>query len=228
MATGEVWTTEELHASVQSYLDMLRKYRSGERFVKKDYYRELAARFKGRTAKAFEFRAQNISHVLDLLGREWIPGLLPAANVGANVVAKIESLLAEEQQFSNLRQAEFESKVNAVRGKKTHAVPIGKRHPQSTKMETTTFARDPEVKGWVLANAYGKCENCEQPAPFSKSNGQPYLEVHHIRSLVDWGTDTISNAVALCPNCHRAFHYSHERHQMTADLYLRVERLRKE
>jgi len=43
------------------------RHQAGKPFVKKSYYRELAARF-GRTAKAFEYRAQNISHVLSLQG----------------------------------------------------------------------------------------------------------------------------------------------------------------
>jgi len=36
---------------------------------------------------------QNISSVLSLLGREWLPGLKPAANVGPTVTAQIEGLI---------------------------------------------------------------------------------------------------------------------------------------
>jgi len=52
----------------------------------------------------------------------------------------------------------------------------------------------------------GTCELCDQPAPFTKKNGDPYLEVHHVKQLADGGEDTINNAVALCPNCHRKMH----------------------
>ncbi|MDH7515993.1 MAG: HNH endonuclease, partial [Bacteroidota bacterium] len=60
----------------------------------------------------------------------------------------------------------------------------------------------------VLARANGICESCRQPAPFRRaSDGSPYLEVHHRVWLSRGGEDTVSNAVALCPNCHRRMHY---------------------
>ena len=63
------------------------------------------------------------------------------------------------------------------------------------------FIRDPEVVAWVLQEADGQCEECNTPAPFVKPSGVPYLEVHHLRRLADAGSDTVSNAAALCPNC---------------------------
>lgn len=40
-----------------------------------------------------------------------------------------------------------------------------------------------------------------------KVNGEPYLEVHHVIPLSQNGEDTLENAEALCPNCHREKHY---------------------
>jgi hypothetical protein len=48
---NEEWTDDELRASVHSYLEMFGRYRAGEEFVRKDYYRVLAAQFP-RTEKA--------------------------------------------------------------------------------------------------------------------------------------------------------------------------------
>ncbi|WP_414449152.1 HNH endonuclease [Burkholderia sp. 22PA0099] len=48
---------------------------------------------------------------------------------------------------------------------------------------------------------------CERPAPFRRPNGSPYLEVHHRVRLADGGDDTVENAIALCPNCHREHHF---------------------
>ncbi|MEC5166165.1 putative HNH restriction endonuclease [Flavobacterium sp. PL11] len=43
---------------------------------------------------------------------------------------------------------------------------------------------------------------------FLRDNGNtPYLEVHHKKPLAEDGDDTIENAFALCPNCHRHAHY---------------------
>src|SRR5256885_4490227 len=49
-------------------------------FTKKQYYKKLTQDY-GRTVKAFEYRMQNISYVLSLMGRDWLTGLRPARNV---------------------------------------------------------------------------------------------------------------------------------------------------
>ena len=78
--------------------------------------------------------------------------------------------------------------------------------PGSRVATTTSYQRDPNVVNYTLKRANGICELCEQPAPFKKKNGDPYLEVHHVVQLANDGDDTIENAVALCPNCHRKMH----------------------
>lgn len=71
------------------------------------------------------------------------------------------------------------------------------------------FQRNPDVVAEVLFRANGHCEHCGNPAPFTRrTNGSPYLEVHHTKSLVEGGEDTVENATALCPNCHRKSHYA--------------------
>mgnify|MGYP001369933802 FL=1 len=69
------------------------------------------------------------------------------------------------------------------------------------------FKRDPEVIAWVKQRADGVCELCEKEGPFLDRDNQPFLEVHHIVPLADGGPDTVDNAVALCPNCHRQCHH---------------------
>lgn len=86
------WNDEELMASVAAYIDMLHKHQSGIPFIKKHYYADLKEKY-GRTEKSFEYRMQNISHVLFLMGRPWIPGLKPARNVGANIAKRIETMI---------------------------------------------------------------------------------------------------------------------------------------
>ncbi|BDZ92717.1 hypothetical protein VEE69_15940 [Escherichia coli] len=44
-------------------------------------------------------------------------------------------------------------------------------------------------------------------APSLKEDGTPFLEVHHIEWLSKGGEDSVENAIALCPNCHRQAHY---------------------
>ncbi|WP_392339849.1 HNH endonuclease [Moritella marina] len=77
------------------------------------------------------------------------------------------------------------------------------------KMVTTAFyVRNPDVVAEVLYMAKGKCEACLSLAPFKrKSDGSPYLEVHHRVPISRGGDDNVENAIALCPNCHRQFHH---------------------
>ena len=74
------------------------------------------------------------------------------------------------------------------------------------EVATIRHQRNPYVVSYTLRRANGVCELCEQPAPFNEPNGEPYLEVHHVKHLEDDGEDMTENAVALCPNCHRMMH----------------------
>ena len=70
------------------------------------------------------------------------------------------------------------------------------------------YRRDPDVVAEALYRAKGFCEKCKKKAPFIKrSNGEPYLEVHHIRPLSQGGLDSLENVISLCPNCHREIHF---------------------
>ena len=78
------------------------------------------------------------------------------------------------------------------------------KQPQTVYTLSKNYRRNADVIAEVLYRAYGICENRGNFAPFNKrSNGTPYLEVHHIKQLAHGGEDTIENAKALCPNCHR-------------------------
>jgi 5-methylcytosine-specific restriction endonuclease McrA len=80
--------------------------------------------------------------------------------------------------------------------------------PPKVNVRTWVFIRNTDVVAEVLENAAGVCGGCQQLAPFvRKSDGTPYLEVHHRVPLAAGGPDTVANAVALCPNCHRQRHY---------------------
>lgn len=80
--------------------------------------------------------------------------------------------------------------------------------PARVLVSTYVFNRNPDVVAEVLQRAGGYCEKCKQPAPFArKKDRSPYLEVHHKVLLAEGGEDTVGNAIAVCPNCHREAHY---------------------
>lgn len=82
------------------------------------------------------------------------------------------------------------------------------KKPSKRTVTITVYDRNPDVVAEVLERASGVCEICSDPAPFSRRvNGTPYLEVHHKIPLSQGGDDTVDNAIAACPNCHRKAHY---------------------
>lgn len=86
------WTSEQLAAAVDGYRALQDAEAQGQKPNKTELYRQLATAY-GRTPKAWEYRMQNISHVLELLGLPWIQGLRPARNVGAAVTGQLVKLL---------------------------------------------------------------------------------------------------------------------------------------
>lgn len=105
------------------------------------------------------------------------------------------------------------------------SAPPGYKIPATVERVNKVYVRDPAVKAWVLQQSKGFCEQCGENAPFLIIGGDPYLEVHHVIPLSSSGADTISNCVALCPNCHRALHYSENSKELIEMLYKRIKRL---
>ena len=106
--------------------------------------------------------------------------------------------------------------------------PAGRRGVVRQQVSTFGFVRDPQVIAWVLQRAAGSCELCGEPAPFVRRDGAPFLEVHHVRPLADGGSDRVTNAAALCPNCHRRCHLAKDAVAANALLLKRVGELKPE
>jgi len=83
-----------------------------------------------------------------------------------------------------------------------------KRIPERRPVVVLGFVRNEDVVVEVLLRAKGRCEACSSGAPFLRRKDRtPYLEVHHVVLLAEGGEDTVENAQALCPNCHRRAHF---------------------
>jgi 5-methylcytosine-specific restriction protein A len=123
---------------------------------------------------------------------------------------RFETELGSETLAENQRA--FEAAVEASEllspDDRTAAIAKWPSKPSKKSVTTTAYIRNPHVVAAVLSRAAGKCEACMNGAPFNrKSDGSPYLEVHHKTQLASGGDDTVENAIALCPNCHRRHHY---------------------
>ena len=219
------WTDLEIKDAIESYLTMLKAVENGERFVKSHIYKQLAEKHK-RTPKAFEYRMQNVSYVMQLHGRDWVPGLLPKPHVGRAVVERIERILSEIEMRPLNFYLYIDGEVSKYLKQKSLAEPEGVFAPKRIRSTSIQIERDAKVKAWVLLNAKGVFEACSNPAPFNRIDGTPYLEVHHLKQLADGGRDTIDNAVALCPNCHRELHFGENKEQLEEELYQQIDRLK--
>lgn len=80
------------------------------------------------------------------------------------------------------------------------------RSASTRQVVTNVYERDQNIAEYAKRHAGGRCQLCEQPGPFIGLDGRLFLEVHHIEWLSKGGSDTIDNAAALCPNCHRKMH----------------------
>ncbi|HCA9961517.1 HNH endonuclease [Klebsiella quasipneumoniae] len=108
-------------------------------------------------------------------------------------------------------KSEFEVAVEAAAklppSERKQILEAESKIPELTVVTTRVYKRSPCVVAEVLLRAEGKCQSCKRDAPFLKEDGTPFLEVHHIEWLSKGGEDSVENAIALCPNCHRQAHY---------------------
>ncbi|PTT27376.1 HNH endonuclease [Pseudomonas sp. HMWF021] len=228
------WTDEELGASVDGYLDIQARYPNDQKFNKSLEHKRLQnGVLAGRNTKSIDYRLQNITALFEDLGLKTISSYKPKVNLGSGITARLIKILESKGLItldSGTPSTQEESSLrNVQRAKQRDFVsePEGVQIPQQIVRTTKTYARISKVKDWILFNAKGFCEGCGQPGPF-EMNGEPYLEVHHVKHLSDNGTDFKTNTVALCPNCHRRCHHSDDREAFTAWLYDNVGRLEKE
>jgi 5-methylcytosine-specific restriction endonuclease McrA len=121
--------------------------------------------------------------------------------------------------FANLKdQDNFDNYLTQLENAVQHAsrnsqarkerLKKAKKRPEKMLVLTTVFKRNPDVIAEVRERAKGQCERCGHQAPFyRRSDNSPFLEVHHRIPLAQGGDDSVENAIALCPNCHRQAHF---------------------
>jgi hypothetical protein len=124
--------------------------------------------------------------------------------------------------------AELEKIVEALLDIPNLAEPKGVDKPKvKTQNNISSIERDPKVKAWVIQQANGKCEYCQETG-FIKDNGRHYMEAHHLRPLAEHGSDTTRNTVAVCPNCHKKLHFAECREKIRTELIQQIPRLKDE
>lgn len=121
---------------------------------------------------------------------------------------QLQQNISTWELLSILFNDEINKSLNSTQEERLKRLASANPIPEKRTVTTTAYIRNSDVVAEVLFNANGKCDDCSSSAPFNKkSDGSPYLEVHHIIPLSMGGHDTVENSKALCPNCHRKIHY---------------------
>ncbi len=89
---GRPWSDDELDAIIADYFAMLLADLAGRAYVKSRHSAVLMAQI-GRTHRSVEFKHQNISAVLEILGMPWIPGYKPKRNYQIAIFDAIDRYL---------------------------------------------------------------------------------------------------------------------------------------
>jgi 5-methylcytosine-specific restriction protein A len=130
-----------------------------------------------------------------------IVSLLQMASKSASI--SYQKLLEKEYE-------ELESSLLLSEQSRRNRIKISKQIAEKVRVYSFAFKRNADIVVEALNRSEGHCELCKSAAPFRRSDGSVYLEVHHIVSLADGGADSLMNVAALCPNCHREAHFGME------------------
>lgn len=126
----------------------------------------------------------------------------------ADIIAHRDYQVREQKTLDAEFQRKVENSLQEDANKRLGRLKNYDGKPRRIQTVSYAFERNPDIVAEALIRAKGVCEQCMMTAPFiRKSDGTPYLEVHHKIPLSDNGKDVLDNVLALCPNCHRKMHH---------------------
>jgi len=180
-------------------------------FLFEDNKKEKGVRYLG----MFECDSWDYIQCLDLQKKDMRQGivfnLFPVSSAQSIVDTAISTKIGQKTETLK------ELRVKAIKS----SAMSGKRQQGDSKQ--SWFNRSKDVKNYVLQRANGICESCEQPAPFYRENGEPYLEPHHTKRLADEGPDHPQWVGAICPTCHRRIHSGVDGKEVNKKLMVKLE-----
>lgn len=123
-----------------------------------------------------------------------------------------ESQIPIEKEVLDKRfEEQLEDSEGTKQSERLDRIETADSVPEKIKVISSVYKRNSDIVVEVLYRANGICEKCKSPAPFKRAkDNSPYLEIHHVIALADGGHDSLDNTIAVCPNCHRNFHYGHK------------------
>ncbi|WP_314102451.1 HNH endonuclease [uncultured Stenotrophomonas sp.] len=193
------WTHEQLAAAVDAYRWMQVRTAEGLKLNKTQLYRDLALKH-GRTPKAWEYRMQNISHVLDKLKEDWIEGLKPAKNVGPEVTGALIKLLkvGPTSAVSPATLIRLEQQRQLV-DESGYFLPENVEDQRNQALRSIVQRQGQREFRAALLEAYGsKCA-------MTGCDVVDVLEAAHIHRYMGKETNVVSNGLLLRADVHTLF-----------------------
>lgn len=193
------WTSEQLAAAVDAYRALQNVEAQGQKPNKAELYRQLAVAH-GRTPKAWEYRMQNISHVLEQLGLPWLQGLRPARNVGAEVTGRLIKLLGGDVPTAVSRATLTELKRERDLAEEGGAFSPDSIEDQRKRVYASIVRRQGQAKfRSALLEAYdGRCA-------MTGWGVVDVLEAAHIYPYLGKDTNVVPNGLLLRADLHTLF-----------------------
>jgi 5-methylcytosine-specific restriction endonuclease McrA len=125
-----------------------------------------------------------------------------------------DSRASQDSLEEAAERLESENLADLLERSRHHSMNREKR-PSLTTVTSRMFERDPLVVAVARKRAKRRCEapGCGHEL-FVGEDGEPYVEVHHIKFLADGGDDSIENVACLCPAHHREAHHGRKRTEL--------------
>lgn len=119
-------------------------------------------------------------------------------------------------------QIEKSEKLSADKINESRNREIELQNSSSSKV----IKRDPRLAKTAIINADFKCQVDKNHTTFKKTNGEQYMEGHHLipctfNNAIEFmekyniNIDCSENIVSICPNCHRAIHYGDDKTKLS-------------
>lgn len=198
-------------ASAQMYIQAFLKMMEGEYFSRTinayatEYYFENILSDYGSYAllKAISSVKKHLEYYKGI-GKSSLPTIHKIVERFIEKVGQISTF----EEINNIFEEQVSKSILEPQNERQVRLGAASKSSTTVNVSVKVYIRNPDVVAEVLNRAKGVCERCGAPAPFRRAkDNTPYLEVHHVRLLSEGGDDSVENAKALCPNCHRELHF---------------------
>jgi 5-methylcytosine-specific restriction enzyme A len=189
--TRRPWTEEERREVLRLYFDGRRGKALAQAALESSPLEEHLDASKN-PVLLFRRELQNLSTVLEGRGQAHDHVVPRSDGVSPGITAMFSKLLDEWQACEQpiYDRTDRERRASRLLARGLISCPAGCNDPPNALRGRTIFLRDPTVVAYVRQEARGHCDRCIAEAPFLTHKGELYLEVHHVRTLAQGGSDT--------------------------------------